>query len=159
MFTYLETCRTEGGLAALPTLASCLPSELTNREAQDLSCVMGQRDSHPGKQGQWGPSVHLGPHPTPPHCPALPDACTARLQQLLRACSMCGCPHLSTITASGLPFLSCSKEVTSVPRTGGLRGGSAAQPYIEPRPAQSGGCTWLSLGASWSPAWRGNGDV
>lgn len=70
MFTYLETCRTEGGLAALPTLASCLPSELTNREAQDLSCVMGQRDSHPGKQGQWGPSVHLGPHPTPLPCPA-----------------------------------------------------------------------------------------
>lgn len=45
--------------------------------------------------------------------------------------------------------------MTSVPRTGRLRGGSAAQPCLEPRPAQSGGCAWLSLGASWSPTCLG----
>lgn len=32
------------------------------------------------------------------------------------------------------------------PGQGGLRGGSATQPCTEPQPAQSGGCTWLSLG-------------
>lgn len=35
--------------------------ELTNREARGLSCVMGQRGSHPGKQGQWGPTPSLYP--------------------------------------------------------------------------------------------------
>lgn len=47
-------------------------SELTNKETQSLSCVMGQRDSHPGKQGRWGPSIYLGAPPTPLPCQCLP---------------------------------------------------------------------------------------
>lgn len=85
-------------VAWLPCLARLpvyLP-ELTNREAQGLSCVMGQRDSHPGKQGQQGPNVHLGPHPTPLPCqmPALPVSAAPKGLQCVWL------PHLSAITTS-----------------------------------------------------------
>lgn len=94
---YLGTC---GGLVVLPGLASCLLLGADQQGNTKFVLRDGSEGQSPWKTRAVGSQYLPGspPHTTPLPCQMF--ACSAGLQQLLRACGVCGCPPVSTTATS-----------------------------------------------------------